>query len=147
MSTQAALVAFAAATALHAGFQVTVTGLVYPGLARVPEAQWRVNHEVHSRLITPLVVLTYGLVLLTGAWVWRAPSPESTALVWLWVATGSLVVCFGATAAVAAPTHGRLAAGKQDALVRRLLWVDRVRALTASVAALAALAAALNAVA
>ena len=113
--------AFLAATALHAGFQATVTILVYPALARVPADRWAVEHERHSRRITPLVGIVY--VALAGATVWvlvadRGPWAYVGAVLALGVA---LVTGLGA-----APVHGRLS-GAEPVLIERLLRIDRVR--------------------
>ncbi|MBC2960774.1 hypothetical protein [Nocardioides deserti] len=51
------------ATALHAGFQLTVTALVYPRLAGTAPAAWSREHSRHSRTITPLVAVVYAAVL------------------------------------------------------------------------------------
>ena len=42
-------VALLVSTALHAGFQLTVTFVVYPGLADVQPDRWPVAHARHSR--------------------------------------------------------------------------------------------------
>jgi hypothetical protein len=56
-------VALLVSTALHAGFQLMVTFVVYPGLADVQPDRWPVAHARHSRRITPLVALVYGAAL------------------------------------------------------------------------------------
>ena len=122
---------------VHAGFQLTVTGVVYPALAAVPAADWHRRHAEHSRRITPLVGVVYlPLGLATAAALLHRrdlPTLVSAA------ASGSVVAL---TAAGAAPLHRRLAAGPDPVLVGRLLRVDRWRAVGACVAALAAAAAA-----
>ncbi|MBO1756290.1 hypothetical protein [Allobranchiibius sp. CTAmp26] len=122
MTITAPAACFLAATALHAGFQATVTALVYPALARVPADRWTVEHDRHSRSITPLVGVVY--LALAGATVWilaadRGPWSYAGAVLALGVA---LVTGLGA-----APLHGRLAS-PDPVLTRRLLRVDRVRA-------------------
>lgn len=121
-------VAFALAAALHAGFQLTVTVLVYPVLARVPASLWRDAHDRHSRLIVPLVGIAYGALVATGAWL-LASSPSTLGVAAVLAAAGSVVV----TAVAAAPTHGRLVT-PDPALVRRLLRADRLRGLFAVLA-------------
>ncbi len=121
-------VAFALAAALHAGFQLTVTVLVYPVLARVPASSWSDAHARHSRLIVPLVGVTYAGLVATGAWL-LASSPGPLGVAAVLAATGSLVV----TAVAAAPIHGRLLT-PDPALLRRLLAVDRLRGLCAVLA-------------
>lgn len=129
--------ALLAATGLHAGFQLTVTLVVYPALAGVPAADWSPAHDAHSRRIAPLVGLVYGAALAAGvAGVLVTPSGGTvTALV------GTLAAIL-VTATSAAPTHGRLGRGRDEALVRRLLRADRLRCLAAVVALVGAAAAA-----
>jgi hypothetical protein len=126
------------AAALHAGFQLTVTLVAYPALVVVPAGQWREAHARHSRGIAPLVALVYGaaLVACLGATV-SAPSAGT------WVADAGTQLALVVTASAAAPTHGRQAAGREPALLRRLLVVDRLRTLGAVVALAGALVAAL----
>ena len=130
-----AVVAFALAAALHAGFQATVTVLVYPVLgARGPE-EWRGAHDRHSRAIAPLVGVVYLALLATGG-VLVAAGPDPAG----WVALALTAAALATTAAAAAPTHGRLAA-RDDALVARLLVVDRWRCALAVAGAAAAVVA------
>ncbi len=130
-----AVVVLALATALHAGFQLTVTGLVYPVLARVPAASWTEAHARHSRLIVPLVVVTYAGLVAAGAWA-LLDSPTRLVVAAVLAAAAAIVV----TAVAAAPTHGRLDT-PDPALLRRLLRVDRLRALCALAALALAVAA------
>jgi hypothetical protein len=109
--------------ALHLGFQLTVTVVVYPALADVAEADWAVAHAAHSRRIAGVVALSYLPLLGVGLWA-LVDGPVGVGLV---LAAVGAAVSFLTTAAVAAPTHGRLGAGRTDALVRRLLVADRVR--------------------
>ncbi len=134
-----AVVALLGASALHLGFQLTVTGVVYPALARVPPADWAVAHTRHSRGIVPVVVLAYGAVVVCGAWA-LVVAPSYWVLVSL--AGGGLSLL--TTALVAAPTHGRLAAGRDPALVQRLLRADLVRSLGAALGLAGALLAVLS---
>jgi Domain of unknown function (DUF1772) len=124
-------VALLAATGLHAGFQLTVTLVVYPALADVPETSWAAAHAAHSRRITPVVALVYAVALVScGLAVARAPSGDA---VGVWIAAGGTLGAVLTTALVAAPLHGRLAR-RDDALVTRLLTADRVRCAAALVA-------------
>ncbi|MEO3937227.1 hypothetical protein V3N99_10760 [Dermatophilaceae bacterium Soc4.6] len=126
--------ALVASATLHLGFQATVTALVYPALAAVPSSEWDVSHAAHSRRIVPLVVLTYGALLLAlGAAVVAGPRTA-----WLWLAAAGGALAFGTTALAAAPTHGRLSGGRDDALVVRLLRADRWRCGGAVIAAIGA---------
>jgi hypothetical protein len=115
--------ALLAATGLHAGFQATVTGLVYPALARVRPEDWSAAHDAHSRGITPLVAVVYGAaVVSSGGALWQSPDSAGVRVAALGTAGAVLV-----TAAAAAPTHGRLGRGRTPELVARLLVADRVR--------------------
>ena len=127
-----------AVTAVHAGFQLTVTWLVYPALVRVPAASWQVEHARHSRRIVPLVGVVYAaaLVACTGVLLRGASYAD-------WLAVGGTAVALLTTALVAAPLHGRLAPGSDPVLLRRLLEADRVRAAGAVVALAGALLGAL----
>ena len=119
-----AAAALLGAAGLHAGFQLTVTTLVYPALARVDGSRWPEAHDRHSRAITPLVGVVYLLLLAAGAWA-LATLPLTTGLA---TAAVGAALSLGTTAAVAAPLHGRLGReGPEPALVRRLLVADRVR--------------------
>lgn len=127
-ASRAALVALTAAAALHLGFQLTVTVLVYPALARIAPVTWTQTHDAHSRRIVPLVGLTYAVLVGTGVWA-LAAAPRSGALV---LALAGAAIALLTTAFVAAPLHGRLGGGHDPALLARLLWVDRVRTLGAA---------------
>jgi len=112
-----------AATGLHAGFQATVTLLVYPALAEVRPERWHDAHDRHSRRIVPIVGVVYVALLVTGVGA-VAGDPSS---VLLWVAALSSAAAVLVTATAAAPLHGRLGSGRDAALVARLLVVDRLR--------------------
>ncbi|MGB3595174.1 MAG: hypothetical protein WA994_13465 [Ornithinimicrobium sp.] len=134
---EASVIWLAVATALHAGFQLTVTSVVYPALVAVDAPDWTRAHTAHGRAITPVVVLTYGALLTAVAWsLW---SQTSQPLVW--ISAGGAALSMSATAFVAAPTHSRLARQRDPALLRVLIVSDRVRAVGAVVALAAALAA------
>lgn len=123
------------ATALHAGFQLTVTVLVYPTLVRVDPTAFAAAHAVHSRRITPLVALVYGAVVVASV-VAVATDPASAAT---WTSAVASAAAILVTALRAAPLHGRLGReGPRPALLLGLVRADRVR----TVAALVALAAA-----
>ena len=126
--------ALLAATAVHFGFQLTVTVLVYPALARIPAGEWQLAHAAHSRAITPLVGLVYGGLLATGIRTLASGLPDP----WTLVALAATAVAVLVTAAAAAPAHGRLAAGHDPDRITRLLRADRLRAVAATVAFVAA---------
>jgi hypothetical protein len=131
------VVAFALATALHAGFQVTITVLVYPVLGARSSGEWRAAHDRHSRAIAPLVGAVYLLLLVTGGLL-VAAGPDAAG----WLAVGLTGGALAVTALVAAPVHGRLGS-RDDALVARLLVADRWRCALAVLGAVAATVAAL----
>lgn len=128
-----ALVLLALATAAHAGFQVTVTVLVYPRLAATSAADWTRVHDQHSRRIAPVVAVLYGVLVAAGAWVLVAGVDA-----WSGVALAAVAATVLVTAVRAAPLHGRLGReGPDPALLAALLRADRWRAVLAVVAMLA----------
>jgi hypothetical protein len=128
--------AYVAGLALHAGFQLTVTLVVYPALAALTPEGWPAGHARHSRLITPVVVLVYAAALAgCAAGLTHDGGLGTSALV---VSVAATVTAFALTAFGAAPLHARLV-DRHAVLLRRLLLVDRLR----SVAAVTALAAGL----
>lgn len=128
-----------AATALHAGFQLVVTLLVYPALASVPDSSWADAHTAHSRRITPVVAVVYaGLIGAGSLAVLGDPSPAQT---WSVALSGVAVLV---TAAVAAPAHSRLGVSRDPQVWRRLTAGDRFRCAAALAAAAAALGGALR---
>ncbi len=127
---EASVVWLAVAAAAHAGFQLTVTAVVYPALVAVPAMDWTRAHAAHGRAITPLVVLTYGALLTAVAWsLWSQPSNAA-----VWVCASGTALSMSTTAFVTGPTHGRLAHHREAHLLRRLTVSDRVRAVGALVA-------------
>lgn len=130
MTLDLPLLSLLVATAVHAGFQLAVTMLVYPAFAAVPDQQWSEQHERHSRRITPVVVVVYGPLLLAGGWVLLTGPTLLAGL-----AVGAAAVASGLTAAVAVPAHARLGRhGRDRTTLRRLLVADRLRLLAAAVA-------------
>jgi hypothetical protein len=127
-----------AAGFLHLGFQATVTVLVYPNFRTVDEVDWQAFHGTHSRRITPVVAVVYGLVLGAGVMVLL-----DGLTAWRVVSLGGHGLALLTTALVAAPAHGRLAAGRDERVLARLLVADRVRLAGAVVAAGAAVGAVL----
>lgn len=125
MSEAAASAVFAVAAALHLGFQLTVTLVVYPALIAAgdphsPDAgSWQGDHARHSRRIARVVAPVY-VFLLLGAGVAVTTGPD------LWSATGSAAVLalLAVTALRAAPLHGRLgrAAPEDRPALLRALW-------------------------
>ena len=126
-----------AAAAVHLGFQLTVSLVVYPALADEPQDQWQRAHDAHSRRITPVVVLVYGLLVVACAWAILAGPDRWTVVAVVAAAVAGLLTALGA-----APAHGRLGKGWSRELLDRLLWIDRGRTAAAVVCAVAALLAA-----
>jgi hypothetical protein len=126
------------ATALHLGFQATVTVLVYPALARTAPADWSRVHGAHTRRITPLVAVVYGL-LAVGAGLAVITDPDDAGV---WVAGTGAAGAALVTAVRAGPLHGRLAHGYDAELVRSLVRADRLRLVAAAVAVAGAVSAA-----
>ena len=126
-----------AASALHLGFQLTVSLVVYPALADAPESAWREIHDAHSRRITPVVVIVYGLLVVACGWAVLTGPDGWTVVALVAAATAGLLTALGA-----APAHGRLGRGWSRPLLDRLLRIDRARTAAAVVCALAAVAAA-----
>ena len=129
-------VALVAATAVHAGFQVTVSRLVYPALTVVPPQSWANRHALHARRITPLVAVIYLLVLVTVAGALAGSRTAATLL-----AAGASLAVLAVTALLAAPLHRRLGQGHDPVVLHRLIRVDRWRSVGAVVALAAALVA------
>ena len=123
------------AVAVHAGFQLTISALVYPALARAQD--WDAAHTAHRRAITPVVGVIYTALVSASVWVLADGVPALSTL----VAIAGVAVSLLVTALVAAPLHGRLARHRDDALMRRLRVADLVRTL----GAFAALAGAMKA--
>jgi hypothetical protein len=123
---------FALASVLHAGFQVTVTLLVYPVLAAQSGERWRAAHDRHSRAITPLVALVYGALVVSGAGTAIAGTGPAG-----WVGVAGAAAAVVVTATLAGPAHGRLVE-RDDVLVARLLRADRWRCAAALIGAVAA---------
>lgn len=127
-----------AATALHAGFQLVVTALVYPALSETPAEQWRARHDAHTRRIVPVVALVYGSVLVALVVVVADGLDVGRG-----VAVAASVAAVLVTATIAAPAHRALGRGWDARVLRRLVVADRLRLVAALTAASAALVAAL----
>ncbi|KGN42966.1 hypothetical protein [Knoellia aerolata] len=127
------LIALLVAAAVHLGFQLAITLVAYPALLATSDTEWPAAHAAHGRRIAPLVAVVYGAlgVTVVGALL-TSPSPAVV------VAASACAVAVLSTAAVAAPTHGRLGEGRTGELIRRLTLADLVRTAAAAVAAVAA---------
>jgi hypothetical protein len=127
--------AFLTAAAAHAGFQATVTAVVYPTLAHVRPAHWRQAHDRHTRAVRPLVLAAYAALAATAVW-WLVVDWSVLAAVAVALAGLAMAV----TAVVAVPAHRRLVRRDEQALTR-LLAADRLRTALAFASAACALAA------
>ncbi len=126
--------ALVAVSGLHLGFQAVVTIVVYPALASTRPQDWDVVHADHSRRIVRLVAPLYLTVAAVCLWVLATASLDARIV----LALAGHAVAAAVTAAVAAPTHGRLGRqGPTSGALRRLLVADRAR-LAATVVAFAA---------
>lgn len=126
------------AAALHAGFQLTVTIVVYPALLHAEP--FGPAHARHTSSIVPVVALVYGALVASGVLRLLVGDVDAAAV----VALGGAVVAAATTALVAAPTHGRLEEGRSEVLSRRLVRADLVRTAAAVVGLGGALAAPLG---
>src|SRR3954464_11863050 len=97
-----AATAFLAAASAHAGFQATVTLVVYPTLSHVRAAHWRQAHDRHLKQVRPLVAVLYLALAATGVWWLGGDWSGLSVLAVVLVALPVIV-----TAALAAPLHRR----------------------------------------
>lgn len=125
----------AAATLLLAGIGWVVQVVVYPAFALVPASAWERYHDAHSRRITVVVGPPW---LVQGA---------ATAVLLLDDVTRPLTLACAAAALAgvlltsgAVREHGRLAAGVDAAVLRRLLRWNLARSLVWTAGGVAALA-------
>jgi len=130
------LSAYLAATFAYAGFQWTVRVVVYPQLALVPPESFGQYLETYQRRVSLLVGPLFGALVLTTGWLAQSDQVAVAARVLAVVLLGVLLVV---TALLAVPLHGRLSRSWDAAAHRRLLRVDEVRVLVASVSAVLAL--------
>ena len=133
--TDAWTLALLVSTALHAGFQLTVTLVVYPALADVQPDLWAVAHARHSRRITPLVALVYGAALACCVGVLiNSGGNTTTQLAGMVIAIAGTVATIALTAFCAGPTHRRLDSGLDPVLIGRLRTCDRWRTVAGALA-------------
>ncbi len=110
------------AAAVHLGFQLCVTTLVYPALGQGPPETFSRRHESHSRRIARVVVLVYGGLLIACAWS-LSDGVDGASL----VAGSTFVGLLAVTGLGAAPRHGRLGRGWSSGTWTALLRLDRAR--------------------
>ncbi|MGJ9421163.1 hypothetical protein [Aeromicrobium sp. CF3.5] len=129
-----AVTALLVVSAFHAGFQVVVSGVVYPALADVPVDRWATAHDRHSHRIVRVVAVLYPVVVAVCLWALVA-GPVTGASI---VAVAGNLLAVVVTAGLAAPAHGRLGRQHSTQLISTLLIADRVRTVAAVVALAAA---------
>jgi hypothetical protein len=110
-------------SALHAGFQFTVTVVVYPALSEVSPVDWAAKHRAHSSRIAWLVVPVYGSLLITCLLAALYHRVSIGLMIAVLGAAGSLAI----TAFLAAPAHRTLSRGQNPDVMRRLLMADQGR--------------------
>lgn len=113
-------VALTGVAGVHAGFQLTVSLVVYPALASARD-DWASVHAAHSTRITRLVAPLYAALVATA--VWALLEPGGWRLATAGLGLGAVVV----TAVAAAPAHQALARGRDERVLRRLLIADWAR--------------------
>jgi hypothetical protein len=128
----------ALAAAAYAGFQWTVTGLVYPQMAQVPAPAFPDFEAAHQRRISRLVGPLFALLVLSTAAVAvaRPAGPPWPAA----VAVAGTATVLAVTALAAVPEHRRLTSGWDPAAHRRLTRWDALRTATATLQAVVAVA-------
>ena len=110
-----AATAFLASASAHAGFQATVTLVVYPTLSHVRAAHWRQAHDRHTKQVRPLVAVLYLALAATSVW-WLAVDWSRLAV----LAVVLVALPVAVTAVLAAPLHRRLVRRDEEALTRLL---------------------------
>ena len=126
---------FLAVASAQAGFQATLTLVVYPTLSHVRAAHWRQAHDRYIQQVKPLVVAVYLALAATSVW-WLADDWSTLAVFAVVLAALPVAV----TAVLAAPLHRRLVR-RDDAALERLLTLDKARAVLAFAAVAVAIVA------
>jgi hypothetical protein len=127
-----AVVYYLASSAAYAGFQWTVRVVVYPQFSAVLASDFADYERLHQRRITFVVGPLFAALVLASAWlIFDRPQqvPWWAAL----AAAGLVAAILGITAFAAVPLHRRLSVGWDQATYARLLAVDLLRALLATV--------------
>lgn len=121
------LIAHALATAMMFGVIWTVQVVHYPLFLRVPAAGFPAFEREHMRrigwIVGPAMILE--LATATAIVVWRADL--GVGAVAAWVGAALVLINWMSTVLVQGPQHRRLAGGKDDALIRRLIATNWVR--------------------
>lgn len=127
LSFETLAIAHLAATGFMVGLIWTIHVVHYPLFALVNEP-YRPFQEAHMARITALLVIPWGLEVVCAALLVLA-APAGTATVIALAGVGLIGILVAITGLGAAPIHGRLMERFDPDLHRRLLRVDRVRAL------------------
>lgn len=115
---------------LYAGFQWTIRVLVYPQFARVDPRDFPRYERSHQRRVSvavgPLFVALAGSALAVVA-----HGPAGVPTLYRLAAVAPVGAVLAITAILAVPLHGRLEAGFDPKVHRRLLAVDSARLVAA----------------
>jgi hypothetical protein len=121
---------FLIACSLYTGFQWTIQVLVYPQFAAVGADDFPTYEQSHQRRVSWAVGPLFAALALSGfAVLADPPAGVSRWLAALGLALVGAILLLTALAAV--PLHGRLNAGFDRVVLRRLLWVDLGRLIAA----------------
>lgn len=120
------LVAHAAATVFMVGLIWVIQLVHYPLFARIGAAEFQAYEREHMRRIGWVVGPVMIVELATAALLaWRVPAGVMPVLAWSGLAMA--VAIWASTAAVQAPLHARLARGKDERLLARLVSSNWLR--------------------
>lgn len=120
MSQTHLLLAHAAATWAMVGLIWFVQVVHYPLFAAVDAAESQVYARLHQRRTTWVVGPPMLVELATATWIaWRLPAGVSPALAWTGMAF--VAVIWASTHRLQVPEHARLLAGRDDAVIHRLV--------------------------
>lgn len=114
----------AASTWAMVGVIWTIQLLHYPLMSRVPAVAFGDYVAGHQRRVVGVLALFAPVEVVSAAAVGTVDGVPA----WLWLSSGSLLVAIWvATGAFYAPLHGRLADGRDERLLRRLVRANRWR--------------------
>jgi hypothetical protein len=100
-----------------------VQRVIYPLMARQPEAGFADWHQDYTRRLGPVVGPLMAVELVGGlGWVWVSSGDG-----WAWVALAFTGVNWLSTAALQMPIHRRLAQGYDSDLIARLVATNWLR--------------------
>jgi len=120
------LLAHATATLFMVGLIWVIQLVHYPLFARIGAAEFEAYEREHMRRIGWIVGPVMTVELATaGLLAWRLPAGVMPVLAWSGLAM--VVAIWVSTAAVQAPLHARLARGKDERLIARLVSSNWLR--------------------